>query len=166
MCEEIRIFCLLLLAAAPIAKADPDTTALLQQVKQIAAQGQDAQTTAQVNQYVDQNQDAISTILKGYTNYLKQVQVMADDGTAASAATRSATSAAPQSSTTLRISTVQPSGSLKTSHLAGYPALPDADPMSSITQPAADQLAYAAKVQKEVQARKQYLMDHPEGYTY
>jgi hypothetical protein len=40
------------------------------------------------------------------------------------------------------------------------------DPVTSITHPTAAQLEYAAKVQKEMQARKAYLMEHPEGYTY
>ena len=61
---------------------------------------------------------------------------------------------------------VQASGGLQTAHLAGYPALPAAETVSTVTQPTAAQLDYAAKVQKEMQARKKYLMEHPEGYTY
>jgi len=177
-----------LLAAAPMAEAGSDDDALLQQVKQAASKGQNAQTAAQINQYVDQNQGLISAILKGYLNYLNQIQSMtAVDGTgpanplpaAANAATAPAASGTTpntssgaaattelQPSTGLQINGLQPSGELQTSHLAGYPALPDVEPVSSVTQPTAAQLEYAAQVQKEMQARKQYLMEHPEGYTY
>jgi hypothetical protein len=171
-----------LLAGQQIAKAGDDDAALLAQVKQLAAQGQDAQTTAQVNQYVDQNQNVISSILSGYARYIKQVQAMTDDsvsgapvatgqaaGTAAPAVQQD--SGAPQTSevqpsTALRTSEIQPSGGLRTAHLAGYPALPDVDPTSSVTTLTAEQREYTLKVQQENKARKQYLMQHPEGYTY
>lgn len=180
-----------LLAAAPMAEAGSDDDALLQQVKQAASKGQNAQTAAQINQYVDQNHDVISALLKEYVNYLNQVQAMtangvtvtpgnpqpaasaanAANGPAASGTTPNASSGAAaasdlQPSTALQINGLQPSGELQTSHLAGYPALPDVEPVSSVTQPTAAQLEYAAQVQKEMQARKQYLMEHPEGYTY
>jgi hypothetical protein len=162
--------------------AEADDAALLGQVKQIASQGQDAQTAAQVIQYVDKNQNVITAILKLYVNYIKQIQSMAADnggGTPAASGTsvasqgassdQTADSAAPQDSnaaSTVRTSDLQPSTSLRTGHLAGYPALPPVDPVTSITHPTAAQLEYAAKVQKEMQARKAYLMEHPEGYTY
>ena len=202
-------FAVLVLAGSPIAKGDPDDAALLAEVKQLAAQGQNAQTAAQVNQYVDQNQDAISAILK----YLKQLQTMSEDdgaggqpqgppasgtggrdrntgasngagagGTNAPGAggTNAANSAnggaaegsggaqsgGGQASNGLRTSSVQASGGLRTSHLAGYPSLPDVDPTSSVTTLTAAQMEYAAQVQREMQERKQYLMQHPEGYTY
>jgi hypothetical protein len=186
--RNLGVLAACLLAGAPMAKAGPDDAALLEQVKLLATKGQDAQTTAQVNQYVDQNQDAITAILKSYTDYLKQVQAMAaDDGSgapptaqAASAPTaapspatagQSTTSAAAaagasQASTALNITGVQASGGLETAHLAGYPALPDVEPVSAITQPTAGQLEYAAKTQKEMQDRKAYLMANPQGYTY
>ena len=175
--------------AGPVATGSGQDAAVLEQVKQMASKGQDAQTAAQVNQYVDQNHDVISAILKGYMNYLKQVQTTAaDGGSGAPVATGSAQSnpdngvgenAAPsqnsnidaaasagQPSGGLQISGVQASGALQTSHLAGYPALPAVDPVSSLTQPTAAQLEYAAKTQKEMQARKAYLMEHPQGYSY
>ena len=73
-----------------------------------------------------------------------------------------------QPSDGLRTSSLQPSGGLRTGHLAGYPSLPDVDPISSVTKSTmtAAQAEYAAKVQKEDQERKDYLMAHPEGYTY
>jgi len=177
-----------LLAGQPMARAADDDAALLAQVKQLASQGQDAQTAAQVNQYVDQNQNVISAILSGYARYLKQLQAMTDDGGSGAPAATGQTATAPtpavqQSSTAQqpssalrtsdvqpsgapRTSDVQPSGGLRTSHLAGYPSLPDIDPTSSVTTLTAAQMAYALKVQQENQARKQYLMQHPEGYTY
>jgi hypothetical protein len=175
------------LAAQPMAKAAPDDAALLTQVKQLASQGQDAQTTAQVNQYVDQNQNVITAILNGYARYIKQLQDMTNDGEngtttaagqTAGASTTTQTSTAAQSSsialqtssvqasTGLQTSEVQPSGGLQTAHLAGYPSLPDVDPISSVTTLTAAQMDYALKVRQENQARKQYLMQHPEGYTY
>jgi hypothetical protein len=192
MCSHRKLAAALaacLLAAAPMARAGPDDDALLEQVKQLASKGQNAQTAAQVNQFVDQNQDAITAILKGYVNYLNQAQAMtADDGTgtpgkpqAAATSANAANGPAPsdagqsastgaatglQPSTGLKITGLQPSGGLRTSHLAGYPALPDVEPVSSVTQPTAAQLEYAAKVQKQMQERKAYLMAHPEGYTY
>jgi hypothetical protein len=162
-------------------------------VKQLASQGQDAQTTSKVNQYVDQNQDAITAILNGYVNYLKQIQAMtADDGsgtaaqpaaapagggagtppnaaspnTANGAANGGGQSSEVQPSAALGASSVQPSGELQTSHLAGYPSLPDVDPVSSVTAMTAAQMEYSARVQKDMMERKQYLMQHPEGYTY
>ena len=168
------------LAGAPMAQAGPDEDALLQQVKQLASKGQDAQTAAQVSQYVDQNKDALATILKGYTDYLNQAQAMGamdGSGTPATPQTASATgtsqnanggaaASGQQISTGLQMSAVQGSGVLRMSHLAGYPALPDVDPVSSVLRPTAAQLEYAARVQKEMQARKRYLMEHPQGYTY
>jgi len=220
-----------LLAGAPLARAGTDDDALVEQVKQVATKGQDAQTTAQVNQYVDQNRGLITAILKGYINYLNQIQGMsagdgsvplsplkpqaapangpAATGTAQSASGDAAASGGQQTSPSqnasgdaaasgggqqtgpspsasgdaaasgggqqssasqpapdLKISGVQASGELRTSHLAGYPALPDVEPSTSVMQPTAAQLEYAAKVRKEIEARKQYLMEHPQGYTY
>ncbi len=186
-----------MLSGSSIAKASPDDAALLAQVKQLASQGQTPQTKAQVNQYVDQNQDVISAFLKGYMDYLKQLQG-ADDGSAApaqpqqpptgadpgkaqgqggsatagtgnaagSAAGNAPGSGARQPSNALQTPSVQPSGGLRTSHLAGYPSLPDVDPVSSVDGLTAAQMAYAAEVQRQMQERKQYLMQHPEGYTY
>jgi len=184
-----------LLAMACTLKAGPGgEDALLEQVKQVASNGQDAQTAAQVSEYVDQNHDLITSILKGYARYLNQVQAMADDdgsgapskprgarggvpgaqnGGAAQneGAAQSVDTATPQAgnqegASPLQISGVKASGGLRTSHLAGLPALPAVEPASSITQPTAAQLDYAAKTQKEMRARKAYLMEHPEGYTY
>jgi hypothetical protein len=160
---------------------------LLEQVKQVASKGQNPQTAAQVSAYVDQNKDLINAILKGYAEHLKEVQAVTGDadavaqaapatsqvapspGTAGAPGTGSGGTAAESGgriSTGLQIPGVQPSGGLRMAHLAGYPALPDVDPVSAITQPSAAQLENAARMQKEMQARKRYLMEHPEGYTY
>lgn len=177
-----------LVAMTPAAKAAaPDAESLLTQVKQMASQGQDSQTATQVNQFVDEHQDAITAVLKMYLNYLKQIQTVANENDAAqgvqpaaaqgSAAARDVSAVNPeadrgtqaahvQPSTGLRVSSIQPSGGLQTGHLAGYPSLPDVDPTSSIRRLTAEQVAYAAKVRQENLARKEYLMEHPEGYTY
>jgi hypothetical protein len=157
---------------------------LLQQLAQSGTSAQDAQTAAAVSQFVKSNPDLIATILKGYIAYLKQIQSMtAEDGSAQTPAGQSSAAATPgtsaqsadstaaqsnsiQPSTGLQITGVQAATGLQTSHLAGYPSLPDVNPVSSITQPTAAQLEYAAKIQKEDQARKAYLMAHPEGYSY
>jgi hypothetical protein len=184
------------LAASPIAKAEPDDASLLAAVKQLASQGQTPRTAAQVNQFVDQNQDAINAVLKGYMNYLKQIQTTsANDesgpppqpqtppagapaangqNTGAGTASNSSNptgggalqSGGLQPSSGLRTSSVRASGGLRTSHLAGYPSLPDVDPTSSLSGLSAAQMQYAAEVQRQMQDRKQYLMQHPEGYTY
>jgi hypothetical protein len=200
---------------APIAKAGsdsrPDADALVAQVKQLASLGQDAKTTAEVNQFVDQNHDMIGAMLIGYMNYFKHIQAMMNDDEAStsvqpkSASGTSSRDAAlvntpdqaasqgsqnnilllqggPQSaslqpssglqtssmqpSSGVQSASIQPSSELQTFHLAGYPSLPDVAPISSVTQPTAGQLEYAEKVQREVLARKAYLMAHPEGYTY
>jgi hypothetical protein len=54
---------------------------------------------------------------------------------------------------------VQPSSGLQTGHLAGYPSLPDVDPISSVKTLTSDQVAYAAKVRQENLARKAELMN-------
>jgi len=51
-------------------------------------------------------------------------------------------------------------------HLAGYPALPDVDPTSSVKVMTADQIAYAAWVRKLNFERKQELMMRPAEYSY
>jgi hypothetical protein len=71
-----------------------------------------------------------------------------------------------QPSCGLQTSSVQPSGGLFTGHLAGYPSLPDIVPTSSVTVMSAAQTEYALKVKRENLARKAYLMQNPEGYTY
>jgi hypothetical protein len=177
------------------AQADDDES-LLAQVKQLAAQGQNAQTAQQVDQYVDANKDTINAILKGYAAYLKQMQAASNeegsDGAGTGAVQTSGTATAarnagatPQAQTNgerqaraqnttatqdpggLQVSSgLQLSSGLQTSHLAGYPALPAAEPVSSVTVLTADQMAYAAKVRKENVERKQSLMAHPAGYTY
>ena len=184
--RQLGIMAACILAVAPIAKAGPQEDALVDKVKQIATQGQDAQTAALVNQYVDQHHDLITAILKMYINYLSQLQAtMAASGTTAPdssqtapAGTQPITGDAAKPDTVLQTTNAQPAAAsqpatglqaadgLKTGHLAGYPSLPDMAPASSIKQPTAEQLEYAAKVQKEDQARKEYLMTHPWGYTY
>jgi hypothetical protein len=195
------------LMGSPVAKAGPDEAALIAQVKQLASQGQSPQTAAQVDQFVDQNQDVISAFLKGYMNYLKQLQGdTANDGSDAPAqpqkpppdagqgkAQAQAGSTAAGAGNTTGIGTGNPPGhdagsaprnsagepsnglltppvqgseGLRTSHLAGYPSLPDVDPVSSLHGLTAGQMEYAAEVERQMQERKQYLMQHPEGYTY
>ena len=68
-----------------------------------------------------------------------------------------------QASSGVQAGSVQPSGGLVTGHLAGYPSLPAVDPVSAVKQMTQDQVDYAAKVQKENQARKQSLMAQPVG---
>jgi hypothetical protein len=68
-----------------------------------------------------------------------------------------------QPSSGVQAGSVQPSGGLVTGHLAGYPSLPAVDPVSAVKQMTQDQIDYAAKVQKENQARKQSLMAQPAG---
>jgi len=172
-----------ILIASPIARADDASDdALLQKVKQQATQGQDPQTAQQLNQYVDQHKDAILALIHQLMTYL--TQMTNENGANAQAPQMALPSAAPSSpsiqntdsggsssaqatllqtsdvqpSGGLQISDVQPSGGLVTGHLAGYPSLPDVDPISSVTNPTADQLQYAAQVQKEMQARKKELM--------
>ncbi|HEX4086249.1 MAG TPA: hypothetical protein VHY22_15135 [Chthoniobacteraceae bacterium] len=184
---------LCLMAAAPLAKAGPQEDAMIQQIKQIASQGQDPQTAAQVSQYVDQNKALITSILHNSMQVLAQLQSISTDGTAptplASASPQAAQqdpsaqpqpqqNAAPQQqaqgpetaqaiqTAVLQTGTLEASGGLQTAHLTGYPALPTAPPVSAVQYPTAEQLDHAASVQKEMQARKQYLMEHPEGYTY
>lgn len=189
-------------------KAGSDDAALLDTLKQMASRGQNAQTAAQVSQFVDQNQDVIKAVLHGYEAYIKQVQSLTDDSVSVSgtATARQQTALAPlsqpiasgtsattpglsyenaaaaqapllsqeiqaqpgelQPSGSVQGTHVQPSGPLQTSHLAGYPALPDVDPVSSVTHLDSAQQDYAAKVRNENEARKAYLMSHPEGYTY
>jgi hypothetical protein len=185
-----------LLAATPMAKAGPDEATLLTQVKQLASQGQDPQTADQVNQYVDENQGVIGAILKEYLNYLKQIQTMTAEnygetpgkpqaaqanGTAGTSQNTAGTmnaasggmqagalqpSSGLQASSGLQTSSVQASGGLQTGHLAGYPSLPDVDPTTSVTRLTVEQVDYAAKVQKEMQERKEFLMGQPVADTY
>jgi len=159
-------------AGAQVAQTGTDDSSLLEQVKQQASKGQDAQTVAEVSKYVDSNHDIISAILKGYLSYIGKIQaMMTNNETGTPDAPQPAVSGTEATTTQqpvaqARTTDVQPSGPLKTGHLAGYPSLPAVDPASSVINPTAAQLDYAAKVQKEMQARKQYLMAHPEGYTY
>jgi len=75
--------------------AAPSNAALLSQIKEIASQGQDAETKKQVSQYVDQNQGPITALLNSYANYFKHVQTANDDdGTAAPAHTQTAPASA------------------------------------------------------------------------
>jgi hypothetical protein len=187
--------------SAPLATANPDVDALLAQVKQIASQGQDPQTAAQVDQFVDQNRAIISSVLTFYLNYIKHIQTMTNnDGMSPSDQPQAAqpsgnsqndlllnpagaeaspevqTSVSPisgglQSSSIqpageLRGSSIQPSTGLRTGHLAGYPSLPDVVPVSSVKSLSVEEAEYALKVEKENMARKEYLMAHPEGYSY
>jgi hypothetical protein len=177
-----------LLVCMPVAKAAPEDDALIAQLKQLATQGQDAQTTAQVDQYIDQNKGALSAILASATSYLKQAQPAAGaDDTAPpanppsqqSAGTQTQTptqasalqaGAGPQASSglqpsgglgaaTVQAASVQPSSGLQTGHLAGYPSLPAVDPISSIKVLTADQADYVTKVRAENNARKAALLN-------
>lgn len=75
--------------------AAPSNAALLSQIKEIASQGQDAETKKQVSQYVDQNQGPITALLNSYANYFKHVQTANDDdGNAAPAPTQTAPASA------------------------------------------------------------------------
>jgi len=171
--RPLELLAACLLAAAPMAGATPDDDASVEKVKQLAANGQDPETKALVNQYVDQHRDLISAILKVCMNYLNELKAkMADTETgepqAAPAVTEppSGNVAQPAEGPRLRMAALQPASGLRTSHLAGFPSLPDLAPASSVKQLTADQLEYAAQVKKEMQERKEYLMTHPWGYTY
>jgi hypothetical protein len=166
--------------------------ALLEQVKQMASKGQNAETVNQINQYVAKNHDLISTIIKLYTDYLKRIQGMADGkgniepgmpnpmaaqetGTGQSTGNNQA-AVSPQANATgpskgqrgasSQTDLLGPDDVLITAHLPGYPALPEVDPVSSIMHPTIEQLEYAKKVQDDMQTRKAYLMEHPNGYSY
>ncbi|MGA3171640.1 MAG: hypothetical protein ABSE62_11585 [Chthoniobacteraceae bacterium] len=172
-----------ILIASPMAMADDNSDdALLQKVKQQATQGQDPQTAQQVNQYIDQHKEAIMALVKELMTYL--TQMTNDNGANAqapqmpppsipspstSAQNTSSEETSASQPTLLQISNVQPSGGLQTSdvqpsgglvtgHLAGYPSLPDVEPISSVNHPTAEQLQYATQTQKAMQARKKELM--------
>jgi hypothetical protein len=157
-----------LLAAAPMAGATPEEDASVEKVKQLAADGQDPATKALVNQYVDQHKDEISAILKVCMNFLNELKAkMGDSPSPGNAESTPGNAAAqPAEGPRLRMAALQPASGLRTSHLAGFPSLPDMAPDSSVKQLTADQLEYAAQVKKEVQERKEYLMTHPWGYSY
>ena len=184
--RQIGMVAACLLAVAPMARADPDEAASLEQVKQIASKGQDAQTTALIDQYVDKHRDLISSILKLYLNYIHQLQAMAaDDGTGVLANLQAGTAGTgrdsgagydeekPRTSALQPASGLQParglqpasglqlSGGLRMSHLAEFPSLPEMAPASSLRELTPEQLEYAARVQKEMQERKQLLMAQP-----
>ena len=176
-----------MMAICTAANAADNDDALLRQVTQIASQGQSAQTAAAVQNYVNSHSDIISAILKGYLNYIKQVEAAAADdenapatqtgGTEGQAASTGvapqqpngeslAMAASSRSTSGIQTAQLQPSGELRTSHLAGFPALPDVEPTDSIKTMSETQAAYAAKVRRENEDRKEYLMAHSEGYTY
>jgi hypothetical protein len=62
------------------AMAADDDAAALQQVKQNASQGQTPETASQVSQYVDQHQDVITAIIKGYVDYIRRIERMTAEG--------------------------------------------------------------------------------------
>ena len=142
-----------LLAAAPLQNGN----SLLDQVKRLASQGQDSQTTSEVSQYVDQNKSEILDALKTGMQDLNSDAPGDQPAPGAQAQPSSGAQSAPE----LNSAEIQPSSGLVTAHLAGYPSLPDVDPISSVTHPTREQLAYAATVQREMQARKQFLMTQP-----
>lgn len=158
----------------------------LEQVIQLASQGQNAQTSAEVRQYVQGHQDQISGILQTYRAYLALSDVgvqgapppaasgtnaaiasLAGQNTAAvSAETQTAggQTTSLQTSTGLKTGGLQ-TGALATSHLPGVPGLPDVSAASAITDPNAAQLQHAAEVQAALQVRKRVLMKTPLPYN-
>ena len=129
MSKSLIAIAALSLAWLPLAKAGPDDDALIAQLKQIATHGQDSQTTAQVNDYIDQNKGAISALLDSATSYLQQ-QFQPQSGTDATAATANpppqpagtqaqtgdtATNPAPSGTGPQASSGLQPSGGLGSS---------------------------------------------------
>jgi hypothetical protein len=66
-------------------------------------------------------------------------------------------SSSVQPSGGLHTSSVQPSGGLQTGHLAGYPSLPDVDPVTSVKTLTPEQIDYVRKVNAENLARKNAL---------
>jgi hypothetical protein len=202
---------------ARAASDDQSMPDLLNLVKQIASQGQNADTTAKLDQSVDQNQDLISTVLRAYIKYFKALQDAANkpgdpletlktelpggpggDPRAASprtadsnartpddaqpanasqpaqnslAAAQPSNSSQPQaaqlSSQQLQPSRpVRPSDGLQTSHLAGYPSLPDIEPSSSVTKLTAAQVEYVAQIRKDNEERKQSLIEQAQQMKY
>ena len=124
-------------------------------------------------------ENLLKTILQGYRSYLQQMDDMANgaDATAPKPANQNAgPPAAVPEKTTLSTSTtgktpvlqlghVQTSGALKEVHLAGYPALPDVPPTSSVTHVTAAQLQENAAENWEQTRIQMYYLEHPGHYS-
>lgn len=61
----------------------------------------------------------------------------------------------------LRTSHVQGAGPLSEAHLAGYPALPDVPPTSSVLYLTQEQLARKVQMDREQARLKQFYLEHP-----
>ena len=154
------LFSLLLVAVfTPASRASDDSD--IEQIIANASRNTDAETAAQIREYVESNRGAIEGAVNSYRSYLEQSVSAADD----SATIPSAQSASPESAAQApHTSGLQASGPLKTSHLDsdshldGYPALPDVAPVSSITNPTPAQLAQGAAVNRKILERKRFFM--------
>ena len=150
------------------------------QLRKIATSGQSAVITAQVNDFIDQNKDSISALLKSCEDYLSGLKSsLSQEGTGTTTDTSGAPLAPPPVAQTttpastspslqpgaLQPSSLQPSVGLRTNHLAGYPSLPATDPTTSLQKLTPEQIQYAVRIQKLMQAQKAYLMAHPAGYS-
>ncbi|SRR5581483_50533 len=148
-----------------------DNADLLEQVTDKASQNVDANTAAQVQQFTNENKDAIEAILQGYRAYLNQINMMLDDNPGAPVRTDGA-SAKPQpksANANAAINSIQQqdgthlqlSTGLQGAHLDGYPALPDVEPTSSILNPTALQLLHKTWNDEQIRARKKELQKIP-----
>jgi hypothetical protein len=161
-----------------LAQAD-DNDDLLQQVVALVTKNADANTGEQAKQYVQDNQGLINAIFKSYRSYLDQTQAITSDdepivdsahATAGNAAQNTQNSRTAATKTMLQTGSLQASGKVEASgklegaHLAGYPALPDALPVSSITNPTAAQLEQGRKVDELLRQQKLFYMRNPAPY--
>ena len=118
----------------------------------------------------------IKTILNGYRAYLQQLNNLLAESDGQAAKTTDQTNA-KQAGESKGAPTVQPSGTLQTStlqtshvqgsgplnevHLAGYPALPDVPPTSSVLYLTQEQIARKKQMDREQMRLKQFYLEHP-----
>jgi hypothetical protein len=168
-----------LFAGAGNARADEDDV-LIQQVITQASKNSDPAVAEQVRQYVNENRERLLAILRSYGSYLNQAMALeSDDQRAGVAEIRAkaiqanqprSQSTVAQSSTTglqtrsLQTGGLQPSSALHGAHLAGYPALPDGAPTSSIEHPTAAQVEHGRQVDEAIRERKRFHMQNPTRY--
>lgn len=64
----------------------------------------------------------------------------------------------------LTTSSLQPSTGISGAHLAGYPALPNTPPTSSIPNPTAADLALGRAMAERIREQKKFYQQHPQPY--
>jgi hypothetical protein len=122
----------------------------------------------------------IKTLIECYSAYIQQLNALSNgtETPAANPAPQNAAAAqpssapapttssnaaqtapAPQAAPLLQTAQLQPGGSLKEVHLAGYPALPAAAPVSSVSNPTAAQLESGAETAREQAKLKRLLFE-------